>query len=250
MTDRELLQQQCDDYVFGLLDPAAKQEIETRIATGDPVVRELIRDARETVSMIALAAPQVDPPALLRGRLLSQIRANSPPSRMRSLVSMAGWAVAAALAAIAVYVHQDRSAAQRELAEAKLEVESLRSSAARSRKALDVLRARDARFIRLSTAEQQPTFRAFWSREAGLLLAGSNVPTPAAGRTMQLWVVPKKGNPISAGVFAPESNGEVLVVAQGIADPSDAAALAISDEPAGGSPQPTTKPVYVGPLGE
>ena len=43
---------------------------------------------------------------------------------------------------------------------------------------------------------------------------------------------------------------EVVLIADSAAPPQDTAALAISDEPAGGSPQPTTKPNWVGALGD
>jgi anti-sigma-K factor RskA len=41
-----------------------------------------------------------------------------------------------------------------------------------------------------------------------------------------------------------------MVIAAAQTSPADAAALAISDEPAGGSPQPTTAPAYVGSIGD
>jgi len=42
----------------------------------------------------------------------------------------------------------------------------------------------------------------------------------------------------------------VLLIAETALQPDGAAALAISDEPAGGSPAPTTKPVFVDALGD
>ena len=139
-----------------------------------------------------------------------------------------------------------------ELRRVEGQLASVKSEAARSRKVLAVVLARDARYIRLSTAApNEPQFRAFWGGSAGLVLSGNDVPALKAGRTLQFWVVPKGGgNPISAGVFMPQANGQELLIAETHLQPGEAAALAISDEPEGGSPQPTTKPVFVGAMGE
>jgi anti-sigma-K factor RskA len=63
-------------------------------------------------------------------------------------------------------------------------------------------------------------------------------------------MVPKtgKGAPISAGVYMPDANGGVLTVAPPASNMADIAALAVTEEPMGGSPQPTSKPMWVGAL--
>ena len=63
------------------------------------------------------------------------------------------------------------------------------------------------------------------------------VPAPPTGKAYELWVVPDSGNPIKAGLM-PTGEGRAY-----IEDLSEAAALAVTQEPAAGSEQPTTEPL-------
>jgi anti-sigma-K factor RskA len=66
-----------------------------------------------------------------------------------------------------------------------------------------------------------------------------------AGETYQLWFVNADGSAASAGTFAPH-DGDAAVPLVG--SPGAAAAVGMTLEPAGGSPQPTTQPVLAIPL--
>lgn len=279
MMDRQQLIHLCDEYALGLLEGAERTELEALLQSGDAEARTQLRKSEEFVAQIALAAPAVAPPAALRTRLLNQtvVAAAAAPKQQKSAGEApaapapvidigsarppvvrgpakrswaAGWAVAAALLVASLYSYFALRATRSELDHVQADLALARGEAERSRKVLAVVFSRDARFVKLSTAEQAPSFRAFWGPTSGLVLAGANVPAPAAGRTLQLWIVPKSGSPVSAGVFAPGANGQVLLIAETQARIEEAAALAISDEPSGGSPQPTTKPVFVGTIGD
>jgi anti-sigma-K factor RskA len=254
--EEQLLQQLCDEYALGLLDGDDREQIRRLAVAGSPEVRRGLRDSEELLAQLAWTATLVEPPALVRSQLLNRINADvrrtqAPPTPARRGGWALGWAVAAALAVASLYGYMALRGAHSELRRLEQQLASVQGEAVRSRKILEVVLARDARFIRLSTSPNEPVFRAFWGGAAGLVLSGLDVPAPKAGRTFQLWVVPKGGGtPVSAGVFAPQANGQVLLVAETQVRPGDAAALAISDEPAGGSAQPTTKPVFVGPVGD
>jgi anti-sigma-K factor RskA len=74
---------------------------------------------------------------------------------------------------------------------------------------------------------------------------------PPAGRTYELWALPKNGNPVSLGVLPQQegSSQRVLTPLQREAL-SRSEKIAVSVEPAGGSPtgQPTGPVVFVAPL--
>ncbi len=259
--DKQLLTQLCDEYTLGLLEGEELQQIERLIQSDDPAAREQLKKSEALVAELVLSAAAVaEPPALLRSQLTNRIgdqersrtAERAVATRPRSGSWVTGWAVAAGLAVASLYSFMALRGANSELRRVEGQLASVRTEAARSRKVLEVVFARDARFIRLSTAApNEPQFRAFWGGSAGLVLSGLDVPALKQGRTLQLWVVPKGGgNPVSAGVFAPQANGQVLLIAETQLQPGQAAALAISDEPEGGSPQPTTKPVFVGAMGE
>jgi anti-sigma factor RsiW len=74
------------------------------------------------------------------------------------------------------------------------------------------------------------------------VFAASGLPAPADGRTYQLWFVGADRSARSAGLFRPNANGQAAPrVLDG--DLGNAQAVALTDEPAGGSPQPTSPPL-------
>ncbi len=114
---------------------------------------------------------------------------------------------------------------------------------------LAILAAPEARRVRLKGKPAHlPELRVYWSEGQGIVVVGRRLPLPRADRAYQLWIVPKKGRPISAGVFRPGSAGEITHLAVAATGIAEAAALAITEELAGGSPQPTSTPIWVGPL--
>lgn len=95
---------------------------------------------------------------------------------------------------------------------------------------------------------ETPFFKLFWNEQIGLLVTAQDVQAIPVGHVFQLWIVPKKGSPISAGICQPEANGTVLKLTRPAAPirMKDADALTITVEPAGGSPQPTSEPRWMG----
>jgi len=76
--------------------------------------------------------------------------------------------------------------------------------------------------------------------DSQLVFFGSQLPALPAGRTYQLWVLRSKGPAIvSAGTFNPNGGRQAMLQFGERALLSNITALAITDEPAGGSVLPT-----------
>ncbi len=95
------------------------------------------------------------------------------------------------------------------------------------------------------TGDTDPTLRLVWNRDRNLLLvAAQNLPPLPEGRTFQLWGIRGTDAPVSLGTFETSAQGDALVTLPAdLADDYDVSA--ITEEPAGGSPQPTTTPLMV-----
>ena len=91
-----------------------------------------------------------------------------------------------------------------------------------------------------STSNLPPGEKMFWDRMANRwTLVTHDLKPVQPGRTYQLWLVTAKAEKISAGTFNTDVNGRAVVQATYALAESELAAIAITEEPTGGSPQPT-----------
>ena len=252
-------------YVLGALSDGERVEFERHLATCPECAAE-VRELGTVASGLAVAVPQVDPPAALRARVLQA--AGGGPARgavvdpqVRRASTLPAWlALAASLAAVALGLYTftlrariDRLQAELRAATARAEgvereLRIARVSADRADQIARVLEAPDVRRIDLAGQATAPgaAGRAFWSPSQGLVFTANNLPRPAPGRQYQLWVIPAGSKtPVSAGLL--EGTGQTLT----LVPPGTAAAIgavAVSIEPAGGVLQPTGDIVLLGSL--
>ena len=96
-----------------------------------------------------------------------------------------------------------------------------------------------------ATMPTAPSARMFWDQQHNAwTFVGHHMPMPKAGRTYQMWLVTPKAK-ISAGTFMPSADGEVMMQATYPMAKDSRAAVAVTDEPMGGSAQPTTTPIML-----
>ena len=159
------------------------------------------------------------------------------------------WLAAAAAVVVAVYLGQQartertaRATAERALASARLTLDSAGSALAHRDSLIQLLAAPDAQAVTVSGSGPAPSAKYFLDRRAGrIAIAASSLPPAAPGRTYQLWGIETGKPPVSLGTFNTDSSGRALA---SVAVPAGLRirVTAVTDEPSGGSRQPTTTP--------
>jgi anti-sigma-K factor RskA len=215
---------------------------------------------------LARVVPQVAPPAALRARVLEAATSTAhgsvvpfAPRPVLVRTSRWPWLVAAAAAAVAVITSIGWSRAVAEVQRLESTVADLRTAAATllnvradydreqaaRLRAASILGAPDVSVTPLDgiVPADRARARVYLSPSRGLLMAAEGLPPLPTGRVYQLWTI-VAGQPVSAGLFAPDAEGRGDVM--GAAPGGPAQAFAVTLEPEGGVPAPTGAKVLLG----
>ena len=92
-------------YAFDLLEGAERTEFESAVAASNEL-RALVDSLRETAALTALSAPQMEPPAGLKDRIMAIAAETAPEEKVVpfSLFKLVPWAIAAGLALAATWL--------------------------------------------------------------------------------------------------------------------------------------------------
>lgn len=210
-------------YLLGALDPAEHEAFEHALET-DELLRAEVDRLRIAVDALPASAVQFEPPPGLKGRIMAVVEAEAEllqsaaatprkvgrPARRAGWLRRPGFALAALACALTVGVFagqavldEDRSVVTASLG--------------------------DAQLIQKGDGEHAT-------------LVVENLDPPGAGRVYQVWLQHEGEAPEATNaLFSTRSDGTASVDVPGSLE--DVSAVLVTEEPAGGSQAPTTKPV-------
>jgi anti-sigma-K factor RskA len=262
MTNGDQFRELIEGYALGALDPQERASLEAHLAAGCADCAKALDEARWLVSQLAYLAPDAQPSDMLRGRLLQTLRAEARAAKSTqpsSAIPFWMWGAVAALLIFTLYtswetiqvkktIDATNEQANQEIAK-RHELEE--KFAIARREAIILTDPRSVKIPLGTESKELPKMEAVWHAKLGIVVSGLNVPAPFGTRTLQLWLIPKTpgGKPIPSLALRPDADGKFVLL---VANPPDAMeatkALAITEEPAGGSQAPTTKPIWVGAI--
>jgi anti-sigma-K factor RskA len=252
--DCEQLAPLYEEYALGVLEGEERSEIEAHLARACPHCTPGIEKARWVVAQLAQLSPEAQPPESLKRKILDAVKssrnvaefAKAPPSH--AAFPVWAWAAAAALAILTGYSIRQMGNQNAQLADlrrqmkiATLQNKALQDQLELSRQVASVMMSPDSMPLKLMPKDKNmPMVHAYLHPHMGVALTADQMPAMPAARTLQLWSVPKIGKPMSVAIFHPDSQGQIAIVAPVNMPMNEIAMLAVTEEPAGGSPQPTT----------
>jgi anti-sigma-K factor RskA len=242
------LSEQYDLFALGVLEDPELSELHAHLARHCDVCTAEVRRAAARMSAFATLAPDMEPPKDLRKRVLAGAGI-VPHFRWNWMQTWATMAAAVVLGLF--YVGHLRRERVRDIAlrDAMEQVRQSDAEAARLKDVLALLNAPET-IVRVSSegATRPPQAKVFLNPDRGVLLLASNLPPAQAGKTYEMWVIPAGGKPVPAGLFQTESNGTAVHLQKGPIDVAATGAVAVTLEPEGGAPQPTSQPLIVARL--
>lgn len=233
--DHERWQDAAGAYVLDALAQDEKAPYEAHLE-GCPACRHEVEELSVAAAALPVAATPVAPPPALKERVMTEVRreaellaaagpsADRPPRAGRAprrRFALAGWRLAPVAAALLI---------------------------AGVLAGVGLGRALDGDGTRTVTAtvdrEQAPQASARLEIEDGRAqLVAEDLPAPPEGRVYQVWIMRQGASspePTPA-LFLPRRDGTAVATVPGSV--SDARSVLVTDEPAGGSPAPTRRPV-------
>jgi len=237
------------DYVLfamGVLDDPEKSELRAHLERGCETCTAGMNDARAWVYTLGASTEGPEPPGRVRQRLLAAIGVEQQLRWHWRTAWQAAAVVALAAVGVVAYLGQ-RHAAEKSQLTAEISRHGL--EAAGLREALNVLEAPNTREVIFGGEKPTPPRgRVFVNPASGVLLIASNLPAPPAGKTYEMWIIPKGGKPAPAGLFASDQDGTAVHLYRTSVSLAGTSAIAVTLERAGGVDAPTSQPVIVAAL--
>ena len=248
-------------YALGALDPEERAALEAHLATGCTDCAKVVEEARWLVSQLAYAAPEAAPSDMLKGRLMQTVRAEAQAKPhvmpVKSAIPFWLWAAVAALLVFSLYSTWNMRRLQDEIRQSNERAAALlqqrqkaeQQLAAAKREAMILM---DPSSVKISLAGQNaqgPQLEVKWHSQLGVVVMGENIPMPSPHHVLQLWFIPKApgAKPMPSMMAWPDANGKFILLISNPPESMDATkALAITEEPEGGSPWPTSTPRWSG----
>lgn len=241
------LSQFYDLYALNLAEEPERGEIHAHLIRACPNCTAGVRQSLETAGLIALSAPVAEPSKQLRDRILASVGAE--PRRIPWILGWAATAAAILLAGVAIYFAIGNRNYASDVARLRSEMGEQTAQIARLTEAFAIVSGPGTVEATFGGANPRPPQGyVFVNPSRGVLLIGSDLPPAQASKVYEMWLIPKAGKPVPAGLFQSQANGTVMHVRPGAVDVASTAAVAVTVENQAGAAQPTTTPFIVAAL--
>jgi len=231
-------------YALDALEPGAERDRFTRHLSRCQSCASEVRGFCEVATAMAFAVT-TEPPAGLRDRVLAaaartrqlppEIRTHARPRRTRTRVPWLSGVVATASIVVAVLFGFAQAHTQDELNQVRAENHAISL----------VLSAPEAKLLTHTVTNGGVATVVLAADRHELAVVTTGLPALPPGKVYQLWLIGKPAI-TSAGLLPPAKDGRTPpVLATGVVKGDT---LGLTVEPAGGSAQPTTKPILALPL--
>lgn len=261
MSNADQFRELVEAYALGALDAKERAAFEAHLATGCADCTNALEEARWLVSQLGYLAPEAQPSELLKGRLMHAVRSEaeigSVPGKPKAVIPFWMWAGVAALLVVTVYSAWDARRLQIDIEEANKRAstilqqrEALQTELALAKRQARIMTdPKSKKFMLPAKDTTMPQLEAMWHPELGICVMGDKMPMPSANHVFQLWLIPKKpgSKPMPMQTFWPDADGKMMHVVENPPEPMwNTSAIAVTEEPMGGSPLPTSEPMWVG----
>jgi anti-sigma-K factor RskA len=242
-------------YALDELTGSARQELEAHLETCAACRREL-QELRGDLGLLGLSTGGPQPPARSKERLMRAIAAEPRGVSLPETAPRRGlaWAWIPAFAAVALLfvvtsLWRSNGRMKDQLAELGDRNQDQSVQLDGLNQELRLLTSPDAVHVSLNPqkAPKQPSGTAIFSpSQRRMMFMASNLAPVPEGKAYELWIIPRKGAPVAAGVFKPDEHGNAVMMDHKMPEGVEAKAFAITVEKEEGSDKPTSPIVLMG----
>ncbi len=224
-------------YALGVLEPEEKAEMEEHLARNCPVCKAGVQRGLAFGALFGGLPDSADPPKRLRRRILASVGVEAKTGYLW----MGALAFLSACLLIGlVMLNRESSRRGEETERMRTALRQSTSDLSKVQTALSFLNEPETEQVVFGKGQPRPPRgHVFVNAARGVMLMASNLPAAPTGKIYEMWLVPKSGAPIPAGLFQSDAQGNALYIYNQAINRSGTKAIGVTLEPERGSNTPT-----------